>query len=385
MTLKIINLTQSDYDETLKLLNDVFTIQNKRDMNFEKEMPKIFKNGSKNAENHYGIKENGKLVSVLGIYPFDVEIMNERFKFSTVGNIATHPDFCGRGYMNSLLNFAMDELSKRGYDASRLGGLRHRYNRVGYEVCGQNYSFEIGSGASVRGKSEEIKFKKLTSNDKDELVCCMNLNKQYGFFVIRDNPDSEKSVYDTLTTWRNTPLGAYSKSGEMIGYMCVMPDGKTVSEIRAKDVEAYKNMIFSYQKIMGEIISFSLPAFDREAVMYFSSVADKFLCINPCNFKIINFEKVTDALMKLKLNHFNNLCEGSAVVGIKDYGNIELFFDGYEAGCKKTSKPPFVTLEKLEAHRYLFGPATAATVAETNPFLSSWLPLPLSWSILDSM
>ena len=108
MTLKIINLTQSDYDETLKLLNDVFTIQNKRDMNFEKEMPKIFKNGSKNAENHYGIKENGKLVSVLGIYPFDVEIMNERFKFSTVGNIATHPDFCGRGYMNSLLNFALE-------------------------------------------------------------------------------------------------------------------------------------------------------------------------------------------------------------------------------------------------------------------------------------
>ena len=75
--MKIINQTQSDYDETLKLLNDVFTIQNKREMDFETEMPKIFKKDSETIENHYGIKENGKLVSVLGIYPFDVEIMNE--------------------------------------------------------------------------------------------------------------------------------------------------------------------------------------------------------------------------------------------------------------------------------------------------------------------
>lgn len=383
--MKIINLTHSDYDEVLNLLNDVFTIQNKREMDFEKEMPKIFRKSSENIKNHYGIKENEKLVAVLGIYPFDVEIMSQKFKFATVGNIATHPDFCRQGYMNSLMNFAMDELEKRGYDASRLGGLRHRYNRFGYEVCGQKYSFEFASSASVKDISEEIRFKKLTSGDKNEITFCMNLNKESEFFVKRENPNGEKSVYDTLTTWQNTPYMAYSKDGEMIGYICTMPDKTTISEIKARDVESYKNIIFSYQKMMGTNISFSLPAYERETVSYFSSVADKVLCTNPCNFKIINFEKITDALMKLKLKHFTNLCEGSAVVGIKDYGNIELFYDGCDAGARKTDKTPFVTLENLDAHRYLFGPVISEMTAQINPFLSSWLPLPLSWSILDSM
>ncbi len=383
--LEVINLKQSDYDEALKLLNDVFTIQNKREMDFEKEMPKIFKKGSKTIENHYGIKEDGKLVSLLGIYPFDVDIMGDGFKFATVGNIATHPDFCGRGYMNHLVNFAMDELSKRGYDVSRLGGLRHRYNRFGYEVCGQKYFFEIGNSARRNLSYENIRFREISPYMSEEIFCCMNLNKKSGFFNMREMPDFTQSVYDTLTTWQNKPFAAYDESGQMIGYMCVMPDKTTISEIRAKDAETCKNMIFSYQKTADKNISFSLSPFERKEVMYFSSVAEKVFCTNPCSFKIINFEKIVDSLMKLKLKHFENLETGSVVIGIEDYGNVEIFSDGENAGSKLTDKAPFVTLSKLDAHRYLFGPVLPCMVAKTNPFITSWLPLPFSWSVLDSM
>ena len=103
----------------------------------------------------------------------------------------------------------------------------------------------------------------------------------------------------------------------------------------------------------------------------------------PCNFKIINFEKVTDAFMKLKKSYMPNLPDGEAIIEIKDYGNIRLYSkDGY-AGCEKTNGMADICFDKLSATRYIFSNYTPHNLFDQNIFLKMWLPLPLGWNTLD--
>ena len=138
-------LTAENYDELIGLLDYVFGKKNGKETSFEKSLPGMCRRTDEAMGKHVGIFEDGKLVSALGIYPLPCKIFGEEFMFSTVGNVATLPDYEGRGYMSIILDEAMKELSRIGADASRLGGVRQRYGRYGYEPAGVKYTFTLTS------------------------------------------------------------------------------------------------------------------------------------------------------------------------------------------------------------------------------------------------
>ncbi|MBQ5930028.1 MAG: GNAT family N-acetyltransferase, partial [Clostridia bacterium] len=121
-------LKAEDYDSLLDLLNKVFSIKNQRQVDFEKDLPKMWARTDEQMGKHFGVFEDGKLVSALGVYPLPTIIDGEEFMFSTVGNIATDKEYEGKGYMSQLIDVAMQELKDIKADVSRLGGLRKRYN-----------------------------------------------------------------------------------------------------------------------------------------------------------------------------------------------------------------------------------------------------------------
>ena len=51
---------------------------------------------------HLAVKENGRIVSLLGIYPLPAVIDGEKVLIGTIGNIASLPAARGRGYMKQL-------------------------------------------------------------------------------------------------------------------------------------------------------------------------------------------------------------------------------------------------------------------------------------------
>ena len=92
-------LNATHYDELLSLLGYVFGKKNGREMDFEKEMPKMCVRDDEHMGRHIGIFDGDRLVACMGIYPFDVIVAGEKLLFATTGNIAVHPDHEGRGYM----------------------------------------------------------------------------------------------------------------------------------------------------------------------------------------------------------------------------------------------------------------------------------------------
>ena len=141
--MEIKRLKKENYDELISLLNLVFSRQNNCAMDFEKELPNMCIRDDAHMRKHVGLFVDNKLVSVVGVYPLPTKVLNSEINFCTVGNVATHPDYEGHGYMNTLLNSAMEIVKEEKYDACRLGGDRARYLRFGFELCGRNYSYYI--------------------------------------------------------------------------------------------------------------------------------------------------------------------------------------------------------------------------------------------------
>ena len=116
--MEVKRLSAENYDELLDLLNAVFANKYGRDMDFLSEQPKMWVRDDEHMRKHFGIFEDGRLVAVSGIYPLSVKIGGKTLKFATTGNVATHPDYEGRGYFSATFgkslghtDFATDPLS----------------------------------------------------------------------------------------------------------------------------------------------------------------------------------------------------------------------------------------------------------------------------------
>ncbi|MBE6670297.1 MAG: GNAT family N-acetyltransferase [Ruminococcaceae bacterium] len=201
--MEITRLKKENYDELIALLNEVFSNHNKRESDFEKDLPKMCVRDDEHMQKHFGIFADGRLVAAIGVYPLRIDIAGERLLFSTVGNVATHPDYEGRGYMNALLEHAMSELDSIGADASRLGGLRHRYNRFGYEMCGSRYSVSFNGQNRKNwfsGKGDDVIFKKIEASDLEMLKRACKLQKSCMLAV-------ERSAENKVSAERLIELG----------------------------------------------------------------------------------------------------------------------------------------------------------------------------------
>lgn len=383
--MEIVKLNANDYDEMLYVLNTTFSKQNGREMDFEKELPKMCIRDDFHTGKHIAVKEDGKICALLGVYPMKLNVCGCDLKVSTVGNVATFPGYEGKGYMRLLMEEAMNELERNGADASRLCGDRQRYNRYGYEIAGYTYDFIIsGHNAKYCTDNDPVKFRKICADDTKELQFIRDGKKKEKFYVDRSIDDTYSGDYMTICSWGRTPYIVVDEQENMTGYICVESDNKTIADIYAKDLQSLKNILFGWQKLQGRDINFKLMPWQTDAVRYFSSVSACISVSSPSQFKIINFDKVADAFIKMKAL-YSQLPDGKRIIGIDGWGNLEISVENGNANCRKTDEMPSMILDKLSATRLLFGPLPVETVADADEFLSSVLPLPFSWNTLDRL
>ncbi len=382
--MEIVGLCADDYDEWLSVLNTTFGKQNNGETDFEKNLPKMCIRDDYHMGMHFGVKDNGKLCALLGVYPLKVKIGVEELLFATVGNIATLPEYEGRGYMKALMGEAMEELKRIGADVSRLGGIRHRYNRYGYEMAGTIYNFMIDTATTAfHFRGEEVSFVEITEESHRELEFINKLRSSKAFRVERSLDDTYQGDYLTLKAWQSIPYIALDKDGEMKGYLSVSSDKTSIRDVYASDFESLKAIIFNWQKEQGEAIVFTFMPSDFEEIKYFTAIAETVNITSPSHFKVINFDNIADALIKLKLSCIPNIPDGEKILGIEGWGNLKISVKGGKGICEKTNEAPHIVLDNLSATRFLFGSFPPETVTATDEFLSSVLPLPLSWNTLD--
>ena len=378
--MKVQRLTAKDYDEMIELLNSVFTRKNGRIMDFEREMPKMCVRDDEHMGRHIGIFDNDSLVACMGIYPFDTRVGDKALRFATTGNIAVHPDHEGKGYMGMMMDEAMRELERLDVDVARLGGLRSRYNRYGFEACGQNYSFSFTDKNRLRRFAEydtDITFSKIDRDDAEYIAFAAELYNKNAICVRRN----EENAYLSMTMWCNIPYVAL-KNGEPIGYLCAGGSLCVIAEVFARDTVAFCEMICAWQRETSKNLVLTLYAYQTDLVRIFSAVSESSSISSPSHFKIRNWTDMIDAFMKLRAS-CSNMQSGELYIEISGYGRLRLYADRDKVGCERTNHSPEITLDELSAARYIFGPYPPIFTADGPTIASAWFPLPLSWNGQD--
>ena len=79
-------------------------------------------------------------------------------------------------------------------------------------------------------------------------------------------------------------------------------------------------------------------------------------------------------------NERKEVPDGEFVLGIQNGPTLRFLAEGGKARCEETGAKSDLTLNALEATRFVFGPQAPCTVAPVSSALvSALLPLPLTW------
>lgn len=377
--MEIKRLKKEHYDELISLLNIVFSKQNNCIMDFEKELPNMCVRDDAHMRKHVGLFIDEKLVAVVGVYPLPTKVLDQTIHFCTVGNVATHPDYEGHGYMNMLLTRAMEIVKEEGYDACRLGGNRARYLRFGFELCGRNHSYYLtthnAKKSLLANYGQNTSVTEILPSDNDTLSFVRNIYHQNKVSTFRDNNDT---MYRVMTAWKNTPY-LVTKNCTPIGYFTLTPDRKSVSEAFAIDKDAYFDTVVAISNYLNDDFSITLFEHDMDLLREMNKCAEYMSIQIPSNFNIVNFEKVVDAYIKLMAS-YTCLVPGSVTLSIKDYGKIKIFANENDCGCVHFDGECDFELSKPDATRFIFGMHAPESVIEPNLFAKANFPLPLSWN-----
>ena len=377
-------LNKDDYDELFAVLTKTFENKYKRPVYFDKEQPKMWIRDDEHMARHTGVFEDGKLVSVVGVYPLPLVIGGEKFMLYTTGNVATLPAYEGRGYFTTLFKMAMQEIEDLGADGARLGGARQRYGRFGFEGGGSLYKFAVAveNVRATKPNVEGISFVKVEREDTEAIRLCYEMMLKKDVYVDRKIEENYRDMYLGLITKSHIPH-LVKRDGNVIGYFCIDAGNREVAEFYTESAEDLYDALCALQVTSGNREVFiTIPPYLTEELRVFSNKADRVELHTPSRFKFLNYEGIASALLKLKAKK-TVLPSFDYKINIKDYGTIRLYSGDNGVGCEKVDADGDVSLTSSEAIRLLYSYVPTELIADIPIELKSALPLPLSWATLD--
>ena len=384
---EIRKLKKEDMDELFALLNNTFGHKYGRPMRFDLEQPKMWVRDDLHMERHIAVFEDGKMASVVGIYPLPAVIGGEEFLFCTTGNVATLPAYEGKGYFSKLFPLAVEEAKRIGAVACRLGGARQRYARYGFEACGPAYEFRITKhNAKHADKECAITLTEIKREDTEALAYANALIKKKLFYVERGTEENYRDTYLAMCSKEGTPY-LIKKNDAPIGTLSAKKDFSCVLEFSLEDEgDIFAVMAEAARRAVGDFITVCVPPTMPRAIAALQAAAQEISVVHPSRFNVLEYERLVSRLLKVK-ETLSPLPACDLVLQIESGERLHLHTGEDGAYCKKTEEAPTLTLSHLDAQRLLFGiyaeDLLAALPVEKRFALKAILPLPLSWCTND--
>ncbi|NMP36770.1 MAG: GNAT family N-acetyltransferase [Clostridiales bacterium] len=290
----------SEYKQYMELINYVFKPNRDNDFDFLTLLPKLYKEKYSPAEKNMVVRANGELKAAVGLFYNVFTVAGEKLLVGGVGNVAVHQSARSKGYMVDCMNLCIEDMKMKHADFSFLGGQRQRYGYFSYEPAGAVYDFHMNTKNIYHsfGKDAESTFeiRPLKAEDGEYLDAILKLYTSGRLFA--DRP--RDMLFDILCSWSNTPH-VITENGEFRGYFIANGDFSGISEFKMLSAEDMKNAliaIFDFSERYD--ITFSVPAFDTDAIDFFSAYAEGCGLHHSESYTVFNFRNVTQAFLRLK-------------------------------------------------------------------------------------
>ena len=90
MSIEFLKGIESDYEEIVDFANYVFSHSGGK-TDFPSLLPKLYKREYNTMENHYIVKENGKIKAIVGVFSMDLMVLDKKLKVGGIGTVSVHP------------------------------------------------------------------------------------------------------------------------------------------------------------------------------------------------------------------------------------------------------------------------------------------------------
>lgn len=364
----------SQYGELIDFGNMVFR------EDFKALLPKFYDNHPETAADHYVIEKNGKVRAMVGSFPLTLHVNGEVLSMRGIGTVSAHPYDRGKGYMSKLMPLAVREAQEEGTALMVLSGMRQRYERFGFAVCGTIVQFAMipENRRHCRAISTDgIALLPLAENP-EYLPACSALHDHQPLHAQR----REEHFLEIARSW-NACVYVLLQNECFAGYCCMNSEGM-IQELVLTDKEMTLPVAMKLLEQENKGLTFSVPFYKTKMIEEFMKAAEGFHLFSGPNFQVLDYPRVIKAFLGLKAG-VTELERGSLVVEVQGMGRYEICVSQQNVTVEGTAKKADVSLPPLEMMRYLFAPESRFLHrASHNPQVRSWFPIPLFFPQQDN-
>lgn len=221
--------TKEDFEALIENMN--YSFDKDELHHFKHILPKFyFKDNDKMS--HFIAKDDGKIVSSVGLYDMKMISKYSSLKCGIVGGVSTNPECRGKGYMSKLLNNLLSFAKENEYDILLLTGDRTRYSHFNFEQGGRSLIGTVSKRSNLNPKPFEMH--EATSQDDYDLI-------QKLYFKQNQHILRGENIADHLRTWNSKPF-VVSVNNKFIGYFC-LGENKFIHEINF--INGFENEILA--------------------------------------------------------------------------------------------------------------------------------------------
>jgi predicted N-acetyltransferase YhbS len=102
--------TKQDFNELMDLLVRHSRIHTPTHPRLEEMFPDLYQPTDESMNCHFIMRQDGRIVAVVGVYPFKVRIANVHLGVVGVGAVCTTPEYQGKGLISALLQAARADI-----------------------------------------------------------------------------------------------------------------------------------------------------------------------------------------------------------------------------------------------------------------------------------
>ncbi|MDE6585066.1 MAG: GNAT family N-acetyltransferase [Clostridia bacterium] len=357
-----------DNEQILKVANTAFSTVREQGFDFSAIMPKVYGAGKEFWKIHHVIECGGKIVSLAGNLPCEINVNGKAYKFSIVGTVSTLPECRGKGYMSALMNDIVRDSMNKQYVFSTLTGLRNRYRHFGFDKYTTVYKFVFEQQTVGYLKNNADLCVSVYDGNKDVLSALYAIYAGTNPFVKR----TKERFVDCLRI-SDAEILVFTLGGQICGYASFTARKRCVQEIVLKDYSLLP-------EVVGEIMSrrdfseitFLVNPLNLSAVKAFDAIAESKVLCDELHIRIFDMVKFLEMLLGLNGALLGNVnCEEVYVV---DGQAISLKVHGGKAEVKECRTGANKTYTQSQFLRMVLGNGDNELCRNSNIF-------PLSFGI----
>jgi len=352
---------QADRWDILDFANLVFSM-NSAPHDLRKMVPKMYEDDMPFEDYHYLARENGRIVGLTAVLPFDICAGEDRIKVGFVGAVTTHPYRRGCGYMTACMNLLHEDMEAKGVQLFMLGGRKNRYSYYGYSNGAPVVSHRIRDinveKALKDVDAEGIVFEEVKETPEEAVA----LHESASYYCVRD----PKRYVHYMRSW-SQKFYRVLQGGKTLGF-CT--DG-------LKDLELYEDddllkVIKAWVLRYGDV-HIPMGLMKKKWNEILGNLAEGSTIYDERMVRVIDWPGVTEMLLRVRAREIAPLQDGEFRLGIENVGTLKITVKDGQPKCEMVDEPGDVTMDRLKAQTLLF--SSQSLYLPTG--VKNWLPLPL--------